>query len=115
MGTVPTVRFLVDAQLPPALVRLLQNTGHACEHAESVALLRADDKDIWDFAVSNNAVIITKDEDFADLATLRGGGPPIVWLRIGNCSNRALLTWFEPLLPSIIARLAAGDTLVEVI
>jgi predicted nuclease of predicted toxin-antitoxin system len=39
----------------------------------------------------------------------------VVWIRVGNCSNRALLAWFAPLLPSIVDRLAQGETLIEVI
>lgn len=109
------MKFVVDVQLPPALARLLRNNGHAADHAESLALLRVDDRAIWEFAATHSAVIVTKDEDFANLVALQVVGPQVVWLRIGNCSNRSLSTWFEPLLPSIIARLDAGDRLVEVI
>lgn len=40
--------------------------------------------------------------------------PAIVWVRIGNTSNRALLDQFAPLLPKIAAALAAGEKIVEV-
>ena len=34
----------------------------------------------------------------------------IVWLRIGNTSNRALLAWLVPLWPEIISRIEAGTS-----
>jgi len=109
------VNFLIDAQLPPALAKFLTDRGHNAEHVESLGLLKADDPAIWNYAATKGAVIVTKDEDFPDLAALRPGGPPVVWLRIGNCSNRALLSWLDPLLPTILHRLAAGDSVVEVV
>ena len=38
----------------------------------------------------------------------------IVWLRIGNTSNQALLRWFVPLWPEIMRRIGLGDRLIEV-
>ena len=115
MEHAPALNFLVDAQLPPALARFLQSHGYAAVHVADAGLLNSDDNPIWECALDRGAVIVTKDEDFADFATLRANGPPVVWLRVGNCSNRALLTWFAPLLPSIVERLASGDALVEVV
>jgi hypothetical protein len=36
-------------------------------------------------------------------------------LRIGNCTNQALVKWFIPILPAVIERLQSGDALVELI
>lgn len=41
-------------------------------------------------------------------------GPPIVWLRIGNCTNRSLFAWLEPLLPEIVRQLESGQRIVEI-
>jgi predicted nuclease of predicted toxin-antitoxin system len=40
--------------------------------------------------------------------------PIIVWLRVGNTSRRALLEWFEPLLPQIETLISQGDRLIEI-
>ncbi len=40
--------------------------------------------------------------------------PVIVWLRIGNTSRRALLQWFEPLLPQIETLISQGERLIEI-
>ena len=108
-------RFLVDAQLPPALTRFIIACGQVGEHVADVGLLRADDEPIWDYAVAASAAIVTKDEDYADRRLLEGSGPQIVWLRVGNCSNRALLRWLTPLWTDILKRLADGDPVIEVV
>lgn len=41
------MRFLVDAQLPPALARLLASHGHVAEHVADIGLRDADDSPIW--------------------------------------------------------------------
>jgi len=66
------------------------------------------------YAKINGAIIITKDEDFPNRALMETAAPRIVWLRIGNCSRRALPGWFEPMLPDIESRIESGDTLIEI-
>jgi predicted nuclease of predicted toxin-antitoxin system len=38
---------------------------------------------------------------------------PLVWIRNGNCSNRALLAWLEPLWQDALKRLEQGEQLIE--
>lgn len=107
-------RFLVDAQLPPALARKIAGMGYAAEHLLDVGLLESSDSQIWDYALANDTVILTKDEDFAIRASVSKASPSIVWVRIGNCPNARLLAWFEKEMPSVIAALDAGSCLVEI-
>jgi predicted nuclease of predicted toxin-antitoxin system len=109
------VRFLVDAQLPPALARWLAERGHTAEHVFDLGMAGADDKDIWEYAVQSDAVIVTKDEDFAERRARAGTGPPIVWIRVGNTSRRDLLTWFRFRLPVIVDALGRGEALIEIV
>ena len=108
------MRFIVDAQLPPALALWLVEAGHEATHVEEVGLREAEDQPIWRYALENQAVLITKDEDFAEHARGSRRSPVIVWLRIGNASNRALRIWFAPQLPQIIAWIEEGHRLIEV-
>jgi predicted nuclease of predicted toxin-antitoxin system len=41
------VKFLVDAQLLPALVRVLAEAGHEAQHVEEAGLRHAKDGLIW--------------------------------------------------------------------
>lgn len=86
------MRFLVDAQLPPALAHWLVGQGHVAEHVIDCQLAEGDDRTIWRAAAEKAAVIVSKDEDFAILAGHFDSGPAVVWLRIGNSSRNELLT-----------------------
>lgn len=83
-------RFLVDAQLPPALARKIAAMGHEAVHLLDLGLLESSDSRILDYALSNGAVIVTKDEDFAIRASVSKISPSIVWVRIGNCPQRKI-------------------------
>ena len=109
------MRFLVDAQLPPALARWLTAEGHDAEHVGDRQMATASDADIWDYAVQTGSAIITKDEDFAQRKTLSGAGPAVVWIRLPNTRRNVLLAWFATMLPNIVSALARGETLIEVI
>lgn len=108
------MKFIVDAQLPPALARTLLDCGVDAVAARDIGLREADDHGIWNYAIENNAAIISKDEDFAERFLSSTSAPIIIWLRIGNTSNRNLLSWLVPLWPEITHRIEAGDRLVEV-
>lgn len=108
------MRFLVDAQLPPALARWLSAQGYLAEHVADVDMGAASDIAIWRRAAHKRAVIITKDEDFAIWRAHRTAThPAVVWIRVGNTRRGELLRWFEPMLPLIVQRLEGGETLVE--
>lgn len=108
------MKFIVDAQLPPALARALRDRGVDAAAVRDIGLREADDRDISKYAVENGAAIISKDEEFAERSLSSASAPIIVWLRIGNTSNRNLLAWLMPLWPEIAHRIEAGDRLVEV-
>ena len=84
------MKFLIDAQLPPALAQWLREAGHEARAAREVGLREAEDSAIWRHAQAQNLVIFSKDEDFARRAQTGATGPVIVWLRVGNTSNAAL-------------------------
>jgi predicted nuclease of predicted toxin-antitoxin system len=108
------MRFLVDAQLPPALARWLSDRGHDATHVMDHGMTAASDREIWQHAQRSDAIIVSKDEDFANLAALHQDGPRVVWLRVGNTTRHALLAWLATLLPQIEQALASGERLIEV-
>lgn len=60
------MNFLVDAQLPPALARWISGEGHRAVHVFNLGFHTADDPVIWQRAEADDAIILTKDEDFVD-------------------------------------------------
>ena len=107
------MNFLVDAQLPPALARWIASQAYQAAHVFDLGFHAADDPVIWERAQTEQAVIISKDEDFVDRWLLSDQPVPLVWIRKGNCSNRALLAWLEPLWPDAVKRLEQGEKLIE--
>jgi len=108
------VKFVVDAQLPPALARALFEAGQDARAVREIGLRESEDSDIWEYAQAHECGIMTKDQDFADRSISSRASPVIVWLRIANTSNSALLAWLLPLWPEITNRIESGDRLVEV-
>jgi predicted nuclease of predicted toxin-antitoxin system len=93
------MRFLVDAQSPPALARWLSANGHEAAHVADLGMKAASDSEIWDHVLVSQSAIITKDEDFAQRMMLARSVPVVVWLRLPNTRRRFLLAWFETALP----------------
>ncbi len=107
------MKFLVDNQLPAALARFLEASGFEAAHVYDLGLDLAVDRDIWEYATANRFTVISKDDDFFHLATLDVSGPPLVWVRLGNCRKMVLLTKFNEYLPKIVELLQAGQKIVE--
>jgi predicted nuclease of predicted toxin-antitoxin system len=109
------VRFLVDAQLPIGLARMLQQQGHEAKHVADLEMMQTSDKLIWAWAKQNGSTIISKDEDFVFLHNADEKPVRLVWIRVGNTRRKELLIWFERLLPLVEEKLAAGELLIELI
>ncbi|HEY2143692.1 MAG TPA: DUF5615 family PIN-like protein [Candidatus Udaeobacter sp.] len=95
------------------LVRWIGRQGHQAMHIFEIGLERAKDGPIWEYARKENAVIISKDEDFADRWLLSDLRVSLIWIRKGNCSNRVLLEWLEPLWADASRRLEQGEQFIE--
>lgn len=73
----------------------------------------ASDEEIWSYADANGAIIVTKDGDFANKRVLAASGPVVVWVRLGNARNSALIKWLERGLPFVLEAIECGETLIE--
>ena len=50
-------------------------------------IIPAKDTEVWSYAIENNCIIVTNDDDFLNLANTNGFPPKVVLLRTGNQSN----------------------------
>jgi predicted nuclease of predicted toxin-antitoxin system len=109
------MNWLVDAHLPPSLCKWLQTKGGVAVHLGALDNgLRLPDEFIWAYAKENQFVIITKDNDFFDRAILKGSPPQVIFIKVGNCSNKTLFTTLDRFWLHIQNALAQGGALVEV-
>lgn len=107
------MKFLVDNQLPSALARWLSARGHDAVHVLDCGQGQTDDRTLWEKAISENRVVISKDEDFFILATRPSDIGQLLWLRVGNCRTQVLLSQLENTWPSIEAAFSSGQRIVE--
>lgn len=108
------MKFIVDNQLPPALARLIQDElGEQASHVSDIGLQEATDDDIWSYASISNSILITKDEDFANMI-LQSPTAALLWVRIGNCRRVVLLELFRRVWPRVLQRLLGGDRFIEI-
>jgi predicted nuclease of predicted toxin-antitoxin system len=105
------MRFIVDAQLPPALCIWLKARGFEAQHVFDIGLGGASDIVIAERAIADGAFIISKDEDFLVLRLPDRFG--FIWLRVGNATTRSLVGWLDARWEQVDRLLAAGERLVE--
>lgn len=105
------MKFIVDAQLPPSLCIWLQARGFEAHHVFDIGLGGASDVAIAKRAISENAFIISKDEDFLILRLPNRFG--LIWLRIGNATTKNLIGWLEARWEQVDELLAKGERLIE--
>jgi predicted nuclease of predicted toxin-antitoxin system len=84
------VKLLLDHNLSHKLVARLADVYPDSTQTRLLDFARAADPEIWFHARTHDFVIVSKDNDFAELAVLKGAPPKVVWLRIGNCSSTAV-------------------------
>lgn len=74
----------------------------------------SNDEAIWNLALSRGAILITKDRDFVEWANARRPAPQVIWIRIGNATNKALTKRLEAAWDRVVADLVAGVAVVEI-
>jgi len=107
------VKFLVDNQLPASVALWLVNRGCDAVHVLELGLAQTDDRSIWQLAVGEARIVVSKDEDFFTLATRPNDNGRLLWIRLGNCRNQALLTALESAWELIEQAFAGGQRIVE--
>ncbi|PYP86288.1 MAG: hypothetical protein DMF61_14380 [Blastocatellia bacterium AA13] len=105
----------LDAQLSPAIAVWI-----TAQYAVPAAALRdlglrdATDQEIFFAARASDAIVMTKDSDFARLLEQHGPPPKIIWLTCGNTSNARLKEILTETLEKALELLEAGEQLVEI-
>jgi predicted nuclease of predicted toxin-antitoxin system len=87
-GTPARVRLLLDENLSPHLIRVLNDLFPGSTHVREVGLSQATDDAVWTYAARHGYVSVSKDAEFHQRSFLLGHPPKVVWIRRGNCSTR---------------------------
>jgi predicted nuclease of predicted toxin-antitoxin system len=83
-------------------------------HVLDVGLAESDDLELWSWARNEKRVVISKDEDFTFFAGQPGDTGQLIWVRLGNCRNRALVDAFDRVHDQLVAAIESGQRIVEI-
>jgi predicted nuclease of predicted toxin-antitoxin system len=104
------VKFLVDAQLPARVARVLNDAGHDALHTtELPAGNRTTDTRITELADEQGRIVVTKDRDFRDGHLLTRQPRRLLAVTTGNITNAALVALLEANLPAIAEAFTEAD------
>jgi predicted nuclease of predicted toxin-antitoxin system len=104
------MNFLIDAQLPRRVARLLTAAGHDAVHALDLPNgNQTTDSEINAISIQENRVVVTKDSDFVNSFLLSKEPYKLLLISTGNISNKDLEAILTPLLPTIVATFQSHD------
>jgi predicted nuclease of predicted toxin-antitoxin system len=78
------MKLLFDQNLSFKLCHRLADLFPESNQIRLLGLAEAPDGTIWEYAKTNNFILVSQDADFADMAGLYGPPPKLIWLRCGN-------------------------------
>lgn len=81
------MKLLLDENLAAGIVPKLQDIYPGSAHVRDHDLIQSDDSIIWEFALEQGFVLVSKDLDFYQRSLVFGHPPKVVLLRVGNCST----------------------------
>jgi predicted nuclease of predicted toxin-antitoxin system len=84
------MKLLLDENLAPRLASTLVDLYPGSRHVSGCGLKQASDLAVWEFARTNDFVIVSKDADFEQRALVLGHPPKVIRVRAGNCSTRMI-------------------------
>lgn len=97
------MKFLVDEQLPIALVKWLTGQGYDVIHATALGKsIKITDKDVCKESMLNQRVVISKDIDFLNTYLISKQPWKLIYLTTGNTSNKVLIELFQSNLKQLI-------------
>ena len=104
------MKFLVDAQLPAKLSRLLAEAGHDSVHTSQLPEgSRIPYATLADLADDEDWVVVTKDRDFRNSYLLRRTPRRLLTVSTGNVANVELLALFAENLDAAVDALSEAD------
>jgi predicted nuclease of predicted toxin-antitoxin system len=84
------MKLLFDQNLSFKLCQQLADRFPGSSHVVILGLEKADDQAVWRHAAANGFLLVSLDADFAEMATLLGPPPKVIWLRCGNQPTRII-------------------------
>lgn len=104
------MKFLVDAQLPARLARLLGDAGHDAVHTSQLPEgNRTTDARISALADDQDRVVVSEDRDFRDGYLLQGSPRRLLVIATGNITNAAPVALLQTNTTAVVEALTDAD------
>jgi len=109
------MKFLCDVHISYKLVNHLISLGAEALHVNNILdKWNTTDKDICEYADSNDYIIISKDSDFRDSFFVRGTPRKLLKINLGNISNQEIIAIFTENISAIQNINANPSFLIEI-
>lgn len=108
------MKFLIDAQLSPALIKVFAARGHICLHTRDLPLQnQTSDRSINDLSLKESLILDTKDTDFYSSFLLHRRPYKLIFVSLGNMRLRETLSHFEKIIDPVLDQIAQHN-MIEV-
>ncbi len=78
------MKLLLDENLSSQIIRKIIDLYPESVHVKNLALKNTDDRVVWEYAKTNNFVIVSKDADFYQYNLLYADAPKLIYLWVAN-------------------------------
>jgi predicted nuclease of predicted toxin-antitoxin system len=78
------MKLLLDENLSSQIIRKIIDLYPDSAHVKNLALKNTDDSVVWEYAKTNNFIIVSKDADFYQHNLLYNNAPKLIYLWIGT-------------------------------
>ncbi len=103
------MKLLIDMNLAPRWVQVLQAEGIEAQHWSSIGPMGAPDREIMAYAAAHGLVVLTHDLDFSAMLAATGGAKPsVVQIRAEDVRPEAIGPALVAALRQMAADLEAG-------
>lgn len=100
--------YILDENMPSTVpLWFNQNFIHVLDISN-----RFSDGDIWEYAIANNLIIVTKDVDFYNRYLSSSNYPKIIWFRTGNMRKKAFYKFIEQIWFEIEIMIQSGSFVI---
>ncbi|MEE9396208.1 MAG: DUF5615 family PIN-like protein [Methylococcales bacterium] len=74
----------MDENISSKLVKFFTKYFPESSHIDFLQMQGTTDTSIWEYALAENYIIVSKDNDFRQRSFLFGSPPKVIWLSVGN-------------------------------
>lgn len=109
------MKFLCDVHISYKVVNFLSKEGFEAIHVNQILdRWNTRDKDICEFADTNDFIVITKDYDFRDSFFVEGSPKKLMKINLGNISTSELIKSLSQILKAIDRLNTVQSFMVEI-